>query len=151
MIRNILIITGLLLFLGAGYFFKVSDLMAPDIASEIVVSECDLRQGACPIAIHGNKWQFLISPHNFDVLQPLNISLEKLPENQITLDSVHVQFEGINMDMGYNLVKLQPVSELAFEAKGMLPECTAETMYWLVHLIIVSGDNQTDFQFRLQT
>ena len=151
MIRNILIITGLLLFLGAGYFLKVSDLMAPDIATEIVVSDCDLRQGACPIELQGSKWQFLISPQNFDVLQPLDISLKKLAENQVALDSVHVQFEGINMDMGYNLVKLRPVSERVFEAKGMLPECTAETMYWLVHLIIVSGDNQTDFQFRLQT
>ena len=152
--RNFLLLAGLLLLLGAGYFLNVSDLLEPRVGemdTRVVASQCDLRQGACTLEYQGEQWQFLISPQDFDVLQPLKISLKKLPDNRVKPSSVKVRFEGINMDMGYNLVTLEPVSSTLFEATGMLPDCTAETMYWLVHLIIVSGEKQTDIQFRLQT
>lgn len=149
--NSLLLIVGILLLLGSGYFLNVSDFLKPAIDTKVVASECDLRQGGCRVDFQGSQWGFQITPRNFDVLQPLQISLKKLSDTPVAPESVKVQFEGINMDMGYNLVKLQPVSGDLFESTGMLPDCTAETMYWLVHLIVVSGNERTDFQFRLQT
>ena len=149
--RNFLLLAVFLLLLAAGYFLQVSDLLTSDIETTILASECDLRQQACQIQYQGEQWQFAISPPDFTVLQPLTISLKILSESGFRPGSVKVQFEGINMDMGYNLVKLQPISDKLFQAEGMIPDCTAETMYWLVHLIISSEDKQTDFQFRIQT
>ena len=149
--RNFLLLAVFLLLLAAGYFLQVSDLLTSDIETTTVASECDLRQQACQIQYQGEQWHFAISPSNFTVLQPLTISLKTLSDSGSRPVSVKVQFEGINMDMGYNLVKLKPISDKLFQAEGMIPECTAETMYWLVHLIISSEDKQTDFQFRIQT
>ena len=149
--RNLILVLILATLLGGGYFLNVSDLLEPRHNASVIASDCNLQQGSCQVEFHGSLWEFQINPRNFDVLQPLQISLKKLSDSPVNLESVKVQFEGINMDMGYNLVKLQPVSGSLFESTAMLPDCTAETMYWFVHLIILSGDELSDFQFRLQT
>ena len=140
-----------LLMLAGGFLLQQSGLL--DGRREVIVhqSDCDLRQGACELEISGQMVSFLIEPPDIQILQPLKISLS-MPENPVFLpEKVSVQFEGINMDMGYNRVFLEPVSPGYFQAKGMLPACTAETMHWLIHLLVQDSSGTRDYQFRLST
>lgn len=140
-----------LLMLSGGFLLQKSGLLDGQRGVVTHQSDCDLRQGGCELEISGQSVRFLIEPQDIQILQPLMISLI-MPENPVFLpEKVSVQFEGINMDMGYNRVFLEPVRPGYFQAKGMLPACTAETMHWLIHLLVQDSSGIRDYQFRLNT
>ncbi len=140
-----------LLILSGGFLLQQSGLLDGQREVAVHQSDCDLRQGGCELEISGQPVRFLIEPQDIEILQPLTISLI-MPENATFLpEKVSVQFEGVNMDMGYNRVFLEPVRPGYFQAKGMLPACTAETMHWLIHLLVQDLSGIRDYQFRLST
>ena len=144
-----------ILMLSTGYVLQKADVLErwfPENQDVVVqVLDCDLRQGGCEIENDGHKFVFAIEPNDIQILHPLMISL-RYPENSEKLpEKVSVEFEGINMDMGYNRFSLEPSGQGLFAAKGMLPACTAETMYWRIHLLVKRGATVNDFQFRLVT
>ena len=149
--RDWLWLVGAILLLAAGFVVQKTGLLDQQQQATVVVSDCDLRQGGCNIEMAGQVLQFVIDPADVQILQPLTIALN-LPENADNLlEKVSVEFEGINMDMGYNRVWLEPLDKNVFQGQGMLPACTAETMYWRIHLLVQGASGVTDFQFKLKT
>ncbi|NNJ90528.1 MAG: hypothetical protein HKP55_02530 [Gammaproteobacteria bacterium] len=144
------IIAVLVLFV-TGFLFQKLPILQTSSEAEVIASECDLRQGPCEIQLGEYGGVFSILPNDFQVLQPLQLELKSQTEAVSKLDQVSVEFEGINMDMGYNRVFLEEQDSQTYHAKAMLPSCTADTMFWLIHLIINDSSGVTDFQFRLQT
>jgi len=144
------IIAVLVLFVTGFLLQKLPSLQTSSKA-EVISSDCDLRQGGCEIQLGEYRGIFSILPNDFQVLQPLELELKPRVKAVDQFDQVSVEFEGINMDMGYNRVFLEEQGSQTYQAKAMLPSCTADTMFWLIHLIIKESSGVTDFQFRLQT
>jgi hypothetical protein len=136
---------------ATGYLMQNISIFPSAGQAVVVDSECSLRAGACEIDSAEFQGVFSIQPNDFQVLQPLQLRLEVRPEMLKNVERVSVEFEGINMDMGYNRVFLEEQNSQNYEATAMLPSCTADTMYWLIHLIIKDSSGVTDFQFQLQT
>lgn len=144
-----------ILMLFVGYFLQKMGIFdengAGSMDAAVFVSDCDLRLGGCEIETSGQKLTFAIDPQDIQVLHPLKISadlhgnVDNLPER------VSVEFEGVNMDMGYNRFALELSESGLFVAQAMLPACTAETMHWLIHLYVEKAGTISDFQFRLVT
>ena len=140
-----------LIFLLAGVVLQKAGVFLQEDEMSIYASDCDLRSGLCAFTLDGQLLQFRIEPKDIQVLKPLEISL-KFPENAAKFpESVSVEFEGVNMDMGFNRIFLEPQGENLFKGNGMLPACTSETMFWLVHLKMNHAGVISDVQFRLTT
>ncbi len=144
------IIAVLVLFVTS-FLFQKLPLMQTAPQAEIIPSNCDLRRGGCEVNVGEYQGTFTILPNDFQVMQPLQLELKSGKGSVGKPDQVSVEFEGINMDMGYNRVFLEEQGSQTFQAKAMLPSCTADTMFWLIHLIINDSSGVKDFQFRLQT
>jgi len=144
------IIAVLVLFV-TGFLLQKLPLLQNTNEAEIIPSDCDLRQGGCEILLGDYRGIFSILPNDFQVLQPLQLALKPLNGSVVNFEQVSVEFEGINMDMGYNRVFLEEQGSQTYQAKAMLPSCTADTMFWLIHLIIKDSSGTSDFQFNLQT
>jgi len=140
-----------LIFLLAGVMAQKAGFFSSQGKVSIVASDCDLRSGLCQVMLDGQTLEFRIQPKDIQVLKPMQISL-KLPENApIFPEIVSVEFEGINMDMGFNRIFLEPQGKKLFKGSGMIPACTSETMDWLVHLKLSLPGRLLDVQFRLTT
>ena len=135
-------------FLLVGYLAQRLDWLEPASQAVVVESSCDLRQQACDLDLHGQHLQFIVEPRNFQALTPLTLTLHA-PSPSVTAASV--EFEGLNMDMGYNRVLLQAGADGHFNATAMLPACTLERMQWLIHLRVDNGREITDYRFRIDT
>ena len=148
--KYVWIIAVIVLFV-TGFLFQRLSIFDSTAAAKIVASDCDLRRGGCDILLGDYQGIFSIKPNDFQVLQPVIVELKSQSAPQSALQQVSVEFEGINMDMGYNRVFLEEQDSQTHRATTMLPSCTADTMFWLIHLIIKDSSGLTDFQFRLQT
>jgi hypothetical protein len=149
--RDWLWLAAALVMLTIGIGLQQSGLLDSEEMTEVQQSDCDLRTGRCEVTVDGQSYQLVIEPRDIRVLQPLMISL-LLPENPALMpDRVSVEFEGVNMDMGYNRVFLDPAEPGVLRGQGMLPACTAQTMIWKIHLLIKLSAVTHDFQFYLET
>ena len=137
--------------LAGGFLLQKSGLLnrADAVVAEAVA--CDLRQGGCEITINNQVVLFEIVPHDIKILEPLSISLKSSQKTKFSPKKASVEFEGLNMDMGYNRVFLEPIGQGEFKGTGMIPACTAETMHWLIHLLLETESGTRDFQFDLTT
>ena len=149
--REWLWLAAAIILLAAGFMVQKTGLLDQQGQVTVVTSDCDLRQGACNIEMAGQLLEFVIDPAEIQILKPLTIAL-KFPENAVIFPKkVSVEFEGVNMDMGYNRIWLEPQDDNVFQGQGMLPACTAETMYWRIHLLVQDASGMIDFQFQLTT
>ncbi|MGD2119254.1 MAG: hypothetical protein PVG66_12900 [Chromatiales bacterium] len=135
-------------FLLVGYLAQRLDWFEADDPAIVVESDCDLRQQACELKLDNHDLRFSIEPRNFQALTPVTLQVRG---GDVSLQRVSVEFEGLNMDMGYNLVRLESMADGGFQAIAMLPVCSLERMQWLVHLRVETAGKATDFQFRVDT
>jgi len=136
--------------LAGGYFLQQAGLLQPEQVKQQISADCDLQQQSCQVELpDGSQLNLAISPRPFRAVMPLDINLlfngTRLP------DELKIQFEGLNMDMGYNLVTLQKTSANNFQAKAMLPACTLDKMIWAFHLYVTVGETTTDVIFNVET
>jgi len=145
------VIAALTLFL-AGYGLQQMKLFQGDRPVTVVSSGCDLRQGNCELLnAGGQRFRFSIEPKHIPVMQPLTLSLVYPVEKAHQPIKVSIEFEGLNMDMGYNRVFLQAREPSVYSAVAMIPACTAEQMLWKIHLLIEDRAGITDYQMKLVT
>ena len=153
--REWLLLVVAVLMLFAGYLLQKSGIFDENSTSRanaaVFVSDCDLRLGGCEIDASGQELTFTIDPRDIQALRPLKVSANFHGNVGDLPESVSVEFEGVNMDMGYNRFVLEPSNSGLYTARAMLPACTAETMHWLIHLYVEKAGMLSDFQFRLVT
>lgn len=106
----------------------------------VLQSPCDLRKGACHARFPGGQTiSFSIEPNHLPLLKPLDLTLQI---SGLDIDSARLLFVGINMDMGFNSVKLAKTAPGQFIGTGILPICTLRRMQWEARIYLESG-NQT--------
>ncbi len=138
--------------LAAGYFLQDFDLFNDKTPDLVMQSDCPLREKTCEVAVPGyGRLSLTVSPVGFKALSVMQIQLD-LPQFSPSVSSAEMQFEGLNMDMGYNRVVLDASTDVAgqFSARAMLPACTAEKMFWRFHLFLIAGGRSLDIQFPVE-
>jgi hypothetical protein len=121
--------------------------------------ECDLLREACQVRFaDGGEVRLDIEPRGIPAVRPLQIEvrLSQLP----TPERVEVDFRGVDMNMGFNRVRLQRAdADTAADAgadavterwrgQGMLPVCVRARMTWEARVLLHGADGLRAAPFR---
>ena len=123
------LVGGLFLLLAAVAAYKAWPVLFPKVARTASVdTNCDLRAGPCRSDLPGGGTiSFGISPEEIPLVSPLQFQVDI---DGLDARSVEVDFQGVDMNMGFNRVKLEQQSAGRFTGGGMLPVCVRDAMEW---------------------
>jgi len=142
-----LIIVAVLAGLGfAGY--KLAPLLTPKSDVTLPLSACDLNRGPCAVTLPGGgQVEFAIDPRPIPALKPLKLlALAR----DIEVRRIEVDFNGVDMKMGYNRPALESIGDGRFSGQATLPVCITGTMQWDVTVIIETGRSVVAAPFRFE-
>lgn len=130
--------------------YRAWPLLFPDIAYSVPFDPaCDLRAGPCTSAIDGDtRVSFAIEPKAIPLVKPLQLEvrLQGLDASQVEVD-----FSGVDMNMGFNRLRLEQTGEGAFSGEGMLPICVREAMQWEAKVLITTSRGLHSVAYRFVT
>jgi len=100
-------------------------------------ADCDLRAGPCRRNAGQGVVALSLSPPEIPLMTTLTL--------QVTLESlsaqaVFVDIRGLNMDMGLNRTRLQPVGGGRWQGETILPVCSQRRMEWEAAVLIEAPD-----------
>jgi hypothetical protein len=130
--------------------YKTWPLLFPDIAVKTAVDPaCDLRAGPCTTRLaKGGSVTFSIRPRAIPVVTPLQLEVRL---QGIQTNDVEVDFSGVEMNMGFNRVKLNRDAEGLFSGDAMLPVCVWDAMEWEAQVLIGGEQGLISVPFRFIT
>ncbi|MEJ2591485.1 MAG: hypothetical protein P8178_08825 [Candidatus Thiodiazotropha sp.] len=141
-----------LLFLAvcAVALYRTWPLLFPAVESTARIDpDCDLRAGPCTTRLDGGGFvSFAIEPQQIPVMKPLQLRVEM---QQVKADAVVVDFQGVDMNMGLNRVKLEPAGEGVYTGQGTLPVCVRDAMEWEAKVLISARRGLISVPFRFIT
>ena len=151
-IRNLLWLTlFLLLALAAGVAWKAWPLLFAqgDLVAQVDPG-CDLHSGPCAARLDGlGKVTLSLQPRPLQMLTPLQI--------EVTLDGVEAQtveidFQGVEMFMGYNRRELAGDGVGRYRGEGTLPICVSDGMTWQATVLATTREGllAAPFQFYIE-
>lgn len=110
---------------------------------------CSLRDRPCRLVLpRGGSVVLEVSPRAIPVVTPLD--LEVRIEGR-AVSAVEIDFAGVDMNMGYNRVTLEPAGNGRFEGQGMLPICVRERMTWEARVLLETPEGLVAAPFRFDT
>lgn len=124
-------------------------LPAVDLAT--AQAPCDLNLGPCGQTLaDGVRGQLELSPRPIAVMQPLQVLWREVGDPPPA--EVHLAFEGVEMEMGFNRVTLRPEDETdgstrTYRGVAMLPVCTTGSMRWRAHIDRGAGRAAAQIEF----
>lgn len=143
---------GLLLFLAMALvsWVEVRPLLFPEVAVEAPLSSsCDLRVGPCEAVFPGGaRVAFELLPRSIPLVQDLSISVRI---EGVDAGGVEVDFVGVDMNMGFNRVHLDPVGPGEFAGSGVLPVCVRRRMSWEAKVLLHTDVGLLAAPFRFET
>lgn len=135
----------------AGIFiYKAWPLLYPEV-TQIAPrdSACDLGQGPCVASLTGGgRISLGIEPRSLPATQPLELVVvtEGLVAREVVVD-----FQGVDMNMGFNRVLLQPLAADRFAGSGTLPACVRSRMTWEARVLVRTPEGLVAAPFRFET
>jgi hypothetical protein len=131
-------------------FFKAQPILFPKVAQSASVDpQCDLRSAPCISSIGDEiRIGFSIEPRDIPVVKPLHF---KVQIEGLVADKVEVDFAGVDMNMGFNRVRLTPRQQGIFEGEGMLPVCVRDAMEWEAKVLITTQAGIVSAPYRFIT
>lgn len=135
---------------GSAAVYKAWPLLHPDTVARAPLNlGCDLRAGPCSVAFPGGgQVQLSIEPREIPVMRPLRLSVELAG---IEADQIEVDFSGVDMNMGYNRVRLVPLGNSRFGGEAILPVCVRERMTWEALVLVEAPAGLIGAPFRFDT
>ena len=110
---------------------------------------CDLRAGPCESALPGGgRVSLEITPSSIPTVQPLRLQVRVQGR---AVSRVSVDFTGVDMNMGFNRVELQPQGEDTFAGEGMLPVCVRMRMQWQARVLLETERGLVSADYRFWT
>ena len=110
---------------------------------------CDLRQSDCEVRFQaGGRVRFAIEPRSIPLVTPLALRVEL---TGFDAESVEVNFAGVDMNMGFNRVRLEAQGGGRFGGQGTLPVCVRDRMEWEARVLIATPDGILAAPFRFTT
>ncbi|HIP53733.1 MAG TPA: hypothetical protein EYH03_06970 [Chromatiales bacterium] len=145
-----LVIAVLLIAVAVVAVYKAGPLLNPEVAVVAPLnSECDLRAGLCTATFpDGGRVSLGISPRSIPVVKPLRFDVRI---EGMTADKVEIDFQGVDMNMGYNRTRLQAAGPGHFVGDGMLPVCVRDAMEWEAKVLVDTDKGLLAAPFRFIT
>lgn len=126
-----------------GYKLSPEHTVAPDI-HRLPISTCNPSQDACTVDLpDGGKLEFAIEPRPIKALVPLRL---KSSTRGLDVQSIEVDFNGTDMDMGRNRIVLAKDGP-GFSGQAMLPVCVTGTMSWTAIVVLTSRNTRLAIPF----
>lgn len=143
-------LVALILLVAAGLVYKAWPLLFPEM--QLVAKpdpKCDLRAGPCVTRLaNGAEVSFGIEPRSIPMLEPLTLSVEVKGQEA---RSVEVDFEGLEMYMGFNRPKLSAQGNGRFVGETRIPVCVRDAMEWEAKVLLGTGRGMLAVPFRFIT
>lgn len=112
---------------------------APTASPGDVGIACDLNSAACPVPVAAGHGMLDIAPRPLATMQPLQVTWRE-PAGADHGEAVHLQFEGVEMAMGFNRIRLTRTAAGVYSGTAMLPVCTTGSMRW--RAVVDRGDGR---------
>lgn len=110
---------------------------------------CDLRTDPCSASFAGGaRIGFRIAPEGIPVSQPLTLTVTA---EGLAAEAVEVDFQGVDMNMGFNRVTLGQAGEGRFSGEALLPVCIRGGMTWQATVILDTDEGPYEAAFRFDT
>lgn len=154
---------GLLIFAG---WMLAPRLMPPAEINASAEAGCDLQTSSCQaLSQDGASISLSITPRPIKVMQPLQLAVEarKKDGSPISAEQLIVDFQGIDMNMGFNQVLLRkeaqkdaqkdtpPAENGRYVGSAVLPICITNEMLWQATVMLKAELRQINAAFRFQT
>lgn len=111
--------------------------------------DCDLHLGACSVEFEdGAKVTLSIEPRPIPLVKPLTLDVTV---RGLKPRTVEIDFAGMNMNMGYNRVRLEQGGTGHYFGQGILPVCVRNHMAWEVKVLILTDAGYLVAPFRFDT
>jgi len=134
---------------GVGALRLYSEQHSEGVERLGLASDCDLRRGACIRHLpRGGRLRFGIEPRNIPVMQTLRLHLEL---EGVSPRSAVVEFQGVDMNMGFNRASLHSAGMGRYAGTVMLPVCVRERMSWEALVVIETEQSEIGVPFRFDT
>jgi hypothetical protein len=130
--------------------YRAWPLLFPQVARSVPHNpSCDLRTGPCVSMLDSDtRISFAIEPREIPLLKPLLLRVEL---QGLAAQQVEVDFNGVDMNMGFNRFKLSRTGEEAFTGEGILPVCVRDAMEWEAKVLITTPQGLTAAAYRFIT
>lgn len=133
--------------------YQTWPLLFPEVAESAALDEgCDLREGPCTAEFPGGgTLSFSIEPQSLPLMEPLNLKVEA---DGLDLDSVEVDFSGVDMNMGFNRVQLLSGADsevVTATGQAVLPVCVRNRMAWEAKVMVQTERGLLVAPFRFDT
>lgn len=124
--------------------YKVSPLILPGADAILPAVLCSPSESPCTTNLPGGeRISFALTPHPIRPLQMLDVSVHT---EILKLDMIEVDFDGVDMKMGYNRIRLNGQNGV-FSGQFMLPVCVSGSMRWAATVIITTPSRQIAIPF----
>ena len=130
--------------------YRVWPLLHPEVALQVPADpSCDLRAGPCISTLHETgSVSFSISPNSIPLVKPLQLRVEL---QGLKAEQVEVDFSGVDMDMGFNRIRLEPQGQGTYTGGGILPVCVRDAMEWEAKVLISNDQSLSSIAYRFIT
>jgi hypothetical protein len=130
---DLAIIGALALIAVVGY--RYSPLLLPKADLTLTPpATCDLNRAACAVDVPGGgRIELALAPHPVPVVRPVQVAASF---SGIMPGKVEIDFEGVQMNMGYNRVALAATDAGHFGGEATIPVCVTGRMQWRATLMV---------------
>jgi hypothetical protein len=111
--------------------------------------DCELRKGACTVVFgDGGEVTLSIEPRTIPLVEPLRLTVTL---SGLEPKGVEVDFSGVDMNMGYNRVRLEAQGDGRYAGRGILPVCVRARMTWEAKVLLAVDGGYLIAPFRFDT
>ncbi|MEH6443086.1 MAG: hypothetical protein V7784_04230 [Oceanospirillaceae bacterium] len=148
-LTNLLLTLLLALLLTAIWWFSTQTSLNQSSSKALGNISCDFNNQACLFQEKGNKVHFTIANKTMQSFEPLTFNLEFVGYSP---ETVAIDFQGIEMFMGANLLNLEKSSDNTFTGTHTLAGHAGMSMTWrAIVKFTQSGQAETvEFEFELE-
>ena len=116
--------------------YKLSPLLFARADALLPPTSCNPAETPCSAALpDGGRVVLSAAPRPIRPLQPLRLYVHLIGTQA---ETVEIDFDGVDMRMGLNRVRLAPPAspEAPFSGQGMLPVCVSGDMQWAASVLL---------------
>ena len=148
----------LIVFLGSvavAYLFVSNNEVEqkPRQVLELLDMNCNPATAVCAAAKQDVSVE-LFFPKRVQYLKPFKMQVRSNGINNSTIETVHVDYTMVGMDMGLNRFSLLPVTDdkgqQSYEGEGILPVCVSGRVDWLATVNVITADKVYEAVFKLE-
>jgi hypothetical protein len=149
--RTLVDLTGLIFLVAVvalGYHF--SPLILPQ--ADLVVKpsdECRLDRQSCEVALpDGGHMTVSLLPRPVPMMKPFSVEVRV---QSMSLESVEIDFSGVDMNMGLNRFSLKDQGQGIWLAEATIPICVTGQMAWQATVMLRRGQQQIAVPFHFES